>query len=294
MSVVEKIKRFGIEGWKRWLGTGTYSDPYLDIVTLSDGTTDIRLETDGSLRVAKQDQHTPAMIAKFNQVQESTTLAVAAVKNAYTITLTDGTGLVNGRYIILFHPASERYSVFTVVSFVGAVVTLDTPVDFAYPIGTFVDIAITNLNVDGSGTPEFFGLRGTGAPPGIDISVDVTRILFHCITNTAVDLSKFGDIVGGLTRGLVLRSRNGDIRNIFNVKTNGEIAGIMLDWIPYAASNPIQGVDGFTARLTFNGDDKMGITQRLPIGEDLELIIQDDLTGLVLFEIVAEGHIVID
>jgi hypothetical protein len=283
--------------WFKALGTGTKEDPHTLSVGLSDGETDLRLtnlqESDDSLRVTKQDQHTPVMIAKFNQVQASTTLTVQAVIDAYTITVASGTGLVNGRYIILFHPASERYSVFTVVSFAGLVVTLDTPIDFAYPVGTFVDIAITNMNVNGSGTPEFFGLRGTGAPPGIDISVDITRILFHCLTDTAVDLSKFADLTK-LTRGLVMRARNGDKRNIFNVKSNGEIAGIMLDWIPYAKTNPVQGVDGFTARLTFNGDDKMGVTQRLPIGEDLEVIIQDDLTDIVLLEIVAEGHIVQD
>ena len=56
--------------------------------------------------------------------------------------------------------------------------------------------------------------------------------------------------------------------------------------------NPAQGVDGFTARMTFAGQNKVGVAIRLPIGEDLEFIIQDDLTNIVTYEVVAEGHIV--
>ncbi len=89
-----------------------------------------------------------------------------------------------------------------------------------------------------------------------------------------------------------MRSRNGRIKNIFNVKSNGEIDGITLDWKPYSALTPVQGQHGFTARLTFTGQDKIGVAIRLPIGEDLEVWIQDDLTGITSLRIMAEGHIV--
>jgi len=253
------------------------------------------LRGDGSVDINIQDQTTRPILAKFNRVQNSTTLSVAAVKNATTITVASATGFVAGRYIILFEPSTENFSFYTQIGApAGNVITLDTPLDFSYGIGTFVDSAITNLNANGSlSTPVTFGLRGTGSPPGVDISVDITRLIFHCITSGAVDLSTFGDLTA-LTNGLVLRKRDGDCINIFNVKTNGEIAGIMYDFDVTASTNPQQGVDGFTARLTFAGTNKIGVAVRLPIGDDLEVIVQDNISGITLLEIMAEGHIVED
>lgn len=252
----------------------------------------------GAKDVALQDQTSRPLIAKFNEVQNSTTLSVAAVKGSYEITVTATTGFVAGRYIILFDPDSENFSFYTQIGAVaGNVVTLDTPVDFAYPIGTFVDAAITNMNVDGSGTPRVFGLRGTGAPPGVDITADVTRIIFQCTTTTAVSLPLFGNLAA-LTNGLVLRRRDGTLQNIFNVKTNGDLAGIMFDFAVTATLNPVQGRDGFVCRLSFGGQSKIGVVIRLPIGEDLEFLVQDNLAAgpldITLLEVVAEGHIVVE
>ena len=74
--------------------------------------------------------------------------------------------------------------------------------------------------------------------------------------------------------------------------SNAEIAGIMFDMNIYSAANPQQGFDGLNARLTFGGQSKLGVVIRIASGEDLQLIVQDDLTGLLAFEIMIEGHIV--
>ncbi|MHA2039404.1 MAG: hypothetical protein ACW98X_23515 [Promethearchaeota archaeon] len=243
-----------------------------------------------------QDQTTDPIIVKFNKVANSTTLASAAAIEDKTITLTSATGAADGKYIVLFHPGSERFSTFQQVgAAAGAVITLDSEVDFAYPAGTFVDIADTNLAVDGSSTTQVFGLRGTGAPPGVDITFDCTRIIMSCLTDSAVSLAEFASIPA-LTNGLQLRERNGRYKNIWNIKTNREIDAIFgTDWKAYAATNPSQGQDGFTARLTFSGPEKMGVAVRLPIGTDLEILVQDDLTAVTqdiqLLEVFAEGHI---
>ncbi len=253
----------------------------------------VKYKDGGAQDVAIQDQTSRAVIAKFSQVSNSTTLSAAAVKGAYTITVTATTGFTDGRYIILFHPATENFSFYTQVGAVaGNVVTLDTPIDFAYPIGTFVDTAITNMKVDGSSTAQTFGLRGTGAPPGVDIKVDITSIIIQCITATAVTLPEFGDLTA-LTRGFVLRKRDGAIQNIFNVKSNNELSGIM-DFDPVVTANPGQGVDGFRSELIFGGQGNVGVVPRLPIGDDLEVLIQDLLTGLTSLEVTAKGHIVVD
>lgn len=250
-------------------------------------------ERNGGVPVNLQDQTTRPILTKFNQVSNSTTLSVIAVKGAYTITVSSTTGFVASRYIILFDPISSNFSFYTQIGAVaGNVVTLDSPIDFAYPVGTNVDTAITDMSVDGSGTPEVFGLRGTGTPPGVDISVDITKIIIQCQTATATDLNKFGDLTK-LTRGFLFRKRGVEIHNIFNVKTNNEISGIM-EFNPVVTATPGQGIDGFRAELKFAGQNEIGVAVRLPVDEDLEVLVQDLLTGLTILEMTAEGHIVMD
>ncbi len=239
-----------------------------------------------------QDQHTPAIIAHFNQVLNSTELANSASREDRDIVVDDATGFVIGNYIILFNPTSERFCFAFAINVVGTIITLDTPLDSDFAAGTFVDNTTTEMAVVGSaGSPQVFGLRGTGAPPGVDLEVDITRIIFTCIADSPVQLSLFGNLTA-LTNGIALRMRNDTWFNVFNVKSNRQLAGIMFDFNVSQAINPAQGEDGFVARLTFAGQDKIGVTERLPIGEDLEFLIQDDLSGLTSFGVIAEGHIV--
>ena len=118
-----------------------------------------------------QDQTTPALITRFNQVQESTVLTAPAVQFAYDITVASTTGMVlptattDGSFLILFDPGSVRFMTCHVVSIAGLVVTTDTQMDFAFPVDTIVDVTITNMAVDGSVTPQTFGIRGLGYNP---------------------------------------------------------------------------------------------------------------------------------
>ncbi|MCK5613023.1 hypothetical protein KAR91_64720 [Candidatus Pacearchaeota archaeon] len=256
----------------------------------------------GVADVAIQDQTTRPIISYFNRVTNSTDLAADGSIGDTTITVTSATGIAVGSYIILFNPTAVKFMFARVTSIAGSpVITLDTPLDFDFLTGTFVDVAVTDLSTaNGSlGSPIAFGLRGTGAPPGVDLSVDITRIIFKCTCTSAVDLTTFCNFAR-LINGLLLRRRNDVYENIFNVKDNGELAGIMYDFQVAAATNPQQGIDGFTSRLTFAGMNKIGVAIRLPIGDDLEFLVQDDLLTaqstqtITLLEIVAEGHIVQD
>lgn len=249
-----------------------------------------------ALDVLIQDQTTDPIIVYFNQVHNSTTLDVAVpdvTTDPRIIVVVSATGIVVGSYIILFDPESVRFSTFFVTAVNGVNITLDTPIDFEYPAGTFVDVAIVDMSVNGSVTPQVFGIRGIGAPPGIELSLDVTRIIFTCIADSPVELSLFADLAA-LTNGLLLRSRNTRFKNILNVKDNREIQGIMFDYTPSVATNPSQGEDGFVSRLTFAGNHKIGVAIRLPIGEDLEVWVQDNLLGITSFRMHAEGHIMED
>jgi hypothetical protein len=185
----------------------------------------------------------------------------------------------------------ERFYIGEVIAINALDVTLDNPMDFAFQIGDSVVSTTRDLNVNGSITPQVFEIRAGGA--GSTIQLDITRLIMQCLTDTPVDLSKFGDIAGGLTYGMLLRENNGRLLNKWNVKTNGDLAILAYDWDPTAASNPVQGQDGFKWRYTLAGQDKHGVAFRVGPNSTLQLIIQDDLTSIDLLHCIGANHEVI-
>lgn len=166
--------------------------------------------------------------------------------------------------------------------------TLDSPLDYAFTTAGGCSERSTNMAVNGSVTPVEFEI--SPATLNSDVEWDIVRIIGQIIDSTSMDDTTFGGIVGGLTNGCVLRYEDGEEKNIFNIKTNGEIALRMYD-TAYADKRP-SGSFGFKFRRTFGGQGKNGVVIRLTAihGDSLKLIIQDDLTGLDDFYIVAQGH----
>jgi hypothetical protein len=243
-----------------------------------------------ALDVNVQDQHTPPLILPMAQQLGLTTIAVQTIILSYDIEVVSSVGMTIGDHIRIINAAADRYFFGTILNIVGNVVTVDTPMDYEYLVGSEVTYSNINMNVDGSITPVHFHLR-TGAP-SIPSAIDITRVLMVCTCATAVDLSKFGDIVGGLTRGLVFREENGTVHNIFNVKTNTDLVALAYDWTPFDKSKPNQGVDGFSWRLTFGGQSKVGVVLRIEQGGQLGMLVQDDLTSLTSLQVILEGHVV--
>jgi hypothetical protein len=253
------------------------------------------LEPNGSIPVTLQDQTTPLIVTNFSHLEQATTLSVSRSIGDYIIQPTSMTGIVIGKILTLFSPADVRFTQVVVTNVIGGDVYIDSPLDFAYPAGSFIDVQEPNLaTLTGTqASPITCGIRnnaGQTPPPGLVLTFDVVRLIFMCYTTGNPTLSDFGDIENGLLNGLVLRKRDGEVYNIFNVKDNGDLAGYMFDFDVLTATG--QGQPGFKARLTFGGQDKFGAVIRLPINEDLELLVQDDLSSLLRFEVIAEGSIV--
>jgi hypothetical protein len=255
-------------------GAGTIGDPY-------------RMRQE----VIIQDSVSPLLIVKASKLIVETTITSLLAKDDYVVNVTSAASFVVGQYLTIYNVAEDRVFFSTILAINTLAITVDTPLDFEYPAGSIVSVGDNNMNVDGSVTPVIFGIRN---PTTADIpsSVDITRIMFKCLTDAAVDLSKFGDIIGGLVRGLVIRKVDGTYQNIFNAKTNGELKNIMFDFDIETAG--AQGQDGFTGRLSFGGQNKMGAVIRLAPDEDLQIVIQDDLTSLDTFTVIAEGSGVVN
>jgi hypothetical protein len=249
------------------------------------------LEPNGSMPVTLQDQTSPIFIIHAAQVTNATTLTTQAEIDDYELVVTSAVGINIGDYIGVFNNATERYYVGHVIDINSNTLSLDSPVDSVLAVGDIVGTGSTNMAVDGSGTRQIFTVRG--ADPGVDITLDIVRIIITCITATATAFDEFGDITA-LTRGLVIRRVDGTTHNIVNWKSNIGMMGTMYDWQSLEAKNPSQGAFGFAGRITFGGQSKMGAVIRIAAGESLEFIVQDDLRGLVSLECVVEGSEVVN
>ncbi|MBT7628770.1 MAG: hypothetical protein HN597_03575 [Desulfobacula sp.] len=218
------------------------------------------------------------------------TLASNASPNDYDIVLVDATGLNVGDGIAMFQNSSNPASYFGIVLGIAAnTLTMDTPVDRSFLTASTPLIFEVNCqaNVDGSVTPQIHSVVN-----GSTIPIHITRVIIHITDGTAMDDGTFGGIAA-LTRGVVLRKLNADgsFDNYWNraVKTNGDFGLLSFD-IAYDSKAPA-GVYGFRMKYSFSGEDKHGVTCELLEDEQLQLVVQDDLTGLVSFQIMAEGHL---
>ena len=167
-------------------------------------------------------------------------------------------------------------------------ITLDRPLDFPFASGSDVTVGSTNMNVDGSVTPQIFGIRNP-ASSDVALEVDISRLMFAMLTSSTPQLSDFGDITNGITRGVQIRRVDGTYQNIINFKTNMELKNITYDMEIQTAANQAQ--DGLTSRFTLTQLEQV---VRIGAGEDLQVVIQDDLTSLTSFTMIAEGSEVVD
>jgi len=151
---------------------------WTDIATLSNY---LRINTGAQVTIdaVLQDSTSPLMMVRASKIVAETTTTAILAKDDYVINVADATGFLVGQYLTIYNANSNRVFFSYILSINALAITLDTPLDFEYPIGSFVSVADTNMNVNGSVTPQIFGIRN---PTAVDIplSFDITRLMFHC------------------------------------------------------------------------------------------------------------------
>ena len=200
------------------------------------------------------------------------------------ITLNPGHGATVGKFVGL--KEGVRFYDGEIVGVNVNDITLDSPLDFAFTTATdLAHIHDPDMNVDGSTTTQVFHIT-----PAAGSQWEITRIICVIEDNAVMDSGKFGGIAA-LTNGMLLRIINGTYQNIWNVKTNGDfsITSFDLEYDPKAPA----GVYGFRTRSTFGGIDKRGSIFYLDgdEGDELQILIQDDTTGLIKFRCMGQGRV---
>lgn len=171
-----------------------------------------------------------------------------------------------------------------IVSIVGNNVTIDSGVDIALINGSRVQQTSFNMAVDGSVTPQIFTMKPRGSE-----EIDMTRLLIQMIDDSAMDDGKFGGLTA-LTNGVHIRKNinNGSSYQTLAIwRANKDLKEDMFN-VEYADKAPA-GEFGLSGRWTLLESGSI-IHLEASNNEWMELVIQDDLTDLVDFQIKMQGH----
>jgi len=245
------------------------------------------LESNGAIPVNVQDQHSEIIDLFLHNNLGTFSLASPTSLGDTVLSLEAEHGVIAGEIVCIKEGAS--YFQGDVISVNINDITLDSPMDNTYTVAAHCHRGITNMAVDGSSSPIVFHIR----PPD-EADWDVVRMNFHIEDSTAMDDGTFGG-TDALTNGVVVQVRNGTYKNIFNVKTNGDFAE-RCHPREYVDKPPAGTGYAMNAHRVFGGQGQNGVTVRL-VGADEEalvIIIQDDLTDLDIFRVIAQGHTVTD
>lgn len=234
--------------------------------------------------VVSSEGASPLLFGKLGNLNVSTTTSLAVSVGDKVINVVSAAGMLVGDSLFIVDATVGIVEAFTILSVTANAVTIDTPSGNAFAAGLFVGSSNLNMAVDGSVTPVRFNLK-TGVED-FPVTIHLSRIIFHMETATEPGMNLFGDIAA-LTNGIYLRKIDGETITYFNIKTNGGLSEIAYDVDFYDAAK--FGTYGIGCRLTFT---KLGSFIELTQNDDLELWIQDDLTGISKFTAVVEGHFV--
>jgi hypothetical protein len=221
----------------------------------------------------------------FKETGITSTLAVATLVTDTQITVVDATGFAIGNKLKLATAILQGQPLFTITNIVGNVITLDRPVSVVLPIGADVDVVSTNMGAE-IGTLASPVIYKIMPPSGA--TWQLTRMLMSVVDGSTMDDGKFGGQTA-LTNGINLRviKGSGDIQNITNWKTNGDLALDMFD-VVYTDKAPA-GNYGMRGRWTFTNGQYV-IELNGDNGDYLELLIQDALTQEI-FEMKCQGRL---
>jgi hypothetical protein len=214
----------------------------------------------------------------------SSTLDGNVLAGDRTITLVDGSGFAAGNYIDMLQGTSHVHHWRKIIAVSVNDITIDAPADIDFASGSSVEEGSADMGVNGSVTPVIFSVT----PQGDEI-LHIGQLLVTIESSAAADDSKFGGLPA-LTNGVVVRvSRNNgaEFETLSTWRTNKDLKEDMY-LVVYSdkAGGGNYGVHG-----KWNLEESGAISKIDETNNDkFEVVIQDNLTSLVDFQIKVQGH----
>lgn len=252
------------------------------------------LDNDLSLRVRQQDALNE--VIELFLVQDIDTFTLNSNTNIWDTQISINTATPPVAWNVVCLKEWERFLQIDILSVVNDwgwnyTLNLDSPLDFAFTTAWNCAIQTKDLTINWSlASPQIF--RITPSWLNKNVYWDITRIMFEIQDDTTMDSAKFWWIPK-LANWIVLRKKDWIYKNIWNVKTNWDFKLRAFD-LDYDDKAPAW-VFWMYVRRTFNWHDKNWVVIRLSAenNDELQLIIQDDLTELSVFRVMVQGHVVI-
>ena len=216
----------------------------------------------------------------------TTTLDVLASSGDTLINVADTTGFLVGDTIRISDTTVNERSHFHITAVdAGVSLTLNRPLDNDFEVGDDVtEIQITMNQVGSLASPVSFKV----APPSSE-RWQITRIMTTMLDATAMDDGKFGGLTA-LTNGVAIRVvNNGTVRTLTHWKSNADLKDDMYD-VTYSTKPPAGTFHGLSSRWTFTKGEFV-VDLDGSTSDYLEILLQDDLSGLVDFEVKAQGRL---
>ena len=241
-------------------------------------------KTNNAISVLPQDPEYIGFNLYLCNILAETTLATLAVVNAKSVTVTSGTGALVGDCINIRQGTKIFQSIITVVS--GNVITFASPLDNAFTVGALICFAEWNLSANGSVTPKVYKVC---PPPNARFHIASISIT---MTDAAVMHEGLFGNIARLTKGIIGRRTDGQISNYFLISNN--VGFFQNGYETYYPAKAPSGVYSFNARKKFMEIHGNVIALEGITADELQIIVQDDLTGIDEFTVTVQGHIVED
>lgn len=282
-----------LEVWAKGLGgPAKLSVQSSSVVTSSVVPVEVSGRGSRGVPIFSLDQTTNPLAVPFLKERTTTSLSTDASKGDTQVSLTAAHGAVIGD--ILEMASLTILDLFVQARITNVVVndiTLDQPLNTDYATTDIAIVSTDNMLVNASlAVPQIFTILPLPTQQG-----DMVRIVLDIRGTNEMDFSSFGGDTA-LANGCLVRIRqsDGNFRNLFNFKSNGDFINQAFD---HAFLQPKQGntIKGFTSRITWGGQSKHGVVIRLDgaAGEELQVLIQDDLETAAtntMFRMIAQGH----
>lgn len=218
----------------------------------------------------------------------NTTLSANASIGAISITVSSAVGFSIGDTIELNSSSSINTHFTKIVNIVGSVLYLNRPLGHSRVIGDTVKKIQTNIKTTAGSMASPISYK---AKPSLLGTWNILSISIDMTFGTAGDLGLFGNQTA-LTNGCVLRRYDGASATYSTVGVWQSNSDISLDAssVTFQTRSGGGGTYGMTAKLS--GLDYGAIIKLdYSAGDYLELLVQDDITALILFRVKVQGHL---